>query len=45
MCQLKDCPKIDCENPIRTKDDCCPMCPGAFNIRVCYDVILSLEAR
>ena len=31
MCQLKDCPKIDCENPIRTKDDCCPMCPGAFH--------------
>ena len=28
MCQLKDCPKVDCDNPIRTKDDCCPMCPG-----------------
>ncbi|XP_046453734.1 uncharacterized protein LOC124201617 isoform X1 [Daphnia pulex] len=27
MCQLKDCPKVDCDNPIRTKDDCCPVCP------------------
>lgn len=27
MCQLKDCPKADCEKPIRTKDDCCPVCP------------------
>ncbi|XP_046656357.1 protein kinase C-binding protein NELL1-like [Daphnia pulicaria] len=27
MCQLKDCPKADCDNPIRTKDDCCPVCP------------------
>ncbi|KAI9552898.1 hypothetical protein GHT06_020782 [Daphnia sinensis] len=27
MCQLKDCPKADCENPVWTKDDCCPVCP------------------
>ena len=28
LCQLRDCPKPECENPIRTRDDCCPVCPG-----------------
>ena len=32
LCQLRDCPKPECDNPIRTKDDCCPVCPGIIII-------------
>jgi len=27
LCQLRDCVKPDCEKPIRTHEDCCPVCP------------------
>jgi hypothetical protein len=32
LCQLRDCPKPECENPIRTRDDCCPVCPGEISL-------------
>lgn len=28
LCHSKDCPKPECDEPIRTRDDCCPVCPG-----------------
>lgn len=40
LCQLRDCPKADCDNPIRTKEDCCPICPGDFIILI---LILKLK--
>jgi len=27
LCQLRDCVKPECEKPIRTGEDCCPVCP------------------
>ncbi len=32
LCQLKDCPKPECDEPIRIRDDCCPVCPGISSI-------------